>query len=244
MYKVDHRVKDAAFLLLNERGEAIVGGPEEIAAFDQIRGRERWRARHPPPGRGVIRTIASVAARAASLYFRFGAPALMAYRGVQFAQAASSIRWSGLAARGSVRDVAFLASRSSRPSSVSPISLFGAARRLRVSNPYELARRPRVTRDVEERLFDRLDPASQLSKLSRFLWHRERMASLRGNWMYFYTDLKNIDGNGLAGVNVNTGATDRAIRLNDPDDRFITDEVNGLLFYAKDNRLIAVQLSR
>src|SRR5438874_1859092 len=68
-----------------------------------------------------------------------------------------------------------------------------------------------------------------------------RLAALRGQWMYFYTDLRG--GHGLAGVNLNTGASDRAIRLGDPDERFISDETAGLLYTAKDNRLLAFPLN-
>ena len=49
--------------------------------------------------------------------------------------------------------------------------------------------------------------------------------------MYFYT------GNGLAGVNVNNGRTEREIRLPDLDERFVTDEVLGLMFTASSNKL-------
>ena len=55
--------------------------------------------------------------------------------------------------------------------------------------------------------------------------------------MYFYTDLKDRDGNGLAGVNIETGNTERHIRLEDLDERFITDEALGLMFVASGNRL-------
>lgn len=54
--------------------------------------------------------------------------------------------------------------------------------------------RTRTTSGVDERLLDRLDPSRKLDRLSRFLWHRERLATLRGHWMYFYTDLKNRNG--------------------------------------------------
>jgi hypothetical protein len=97
----------------------------------------------------------------------------------------------------------------------------------------------RRTNDVDERLLDRLDPAHQLERLSRFLWHRDRLAALRGNWMYFYTDLRSRDGNGLAGVNIHTGQTEREIRLRDLDERFITDEPLGLLFVSNGNRMLA-----
>jgi hypothetical protein len=98
------------------------------------------------------------------------------------------------------------------------------------------------TSGVEERLLDRLDPSRQLERLSRFLWHRERLATLRGQWMYFYTDLKNRDGNGLAGVNINNGRTEREVRLSDLDERFVTDEALGMMFVASGNRLISHRL--
>ena len=90
---------------------------------------------------------------------------------------------------------------------------------------------------VEDRLLDRLDPANQLERLSKFLWHRERLATLRGEWMYFYTDLK-TGGHGLAGVNINDGLTKRNVRLNDLDERFVSDEVAERLYVASGNRLI------
>jgi hypothetical protein len=98
--------------------------------------------------------------------------------------------------------------------------------------------------NVQDRLLDRLDPARQLERLSRFLWHRERLAALRGDWMYFYTDLKGAGGHGLAGVNIHTGASDRAVRLSDLDERFVTDEVAGMLFSANGNRLIGYSIGR
>jgi hypothetical protein len=59
--------------------------------------------------------------------------------------------------------------------------------------------------------------------------------------MYFYTSVPG--GNGLAGVNVNTGETDRAVRLSDPDARFISDEILDLLYTAKGERLVAYPLN-
>jgi len=81
--KAAHKVEKAAFLLLNERGEAVVGGRNDIAAFDFAAGRNVWRSRHNPPGRGLLRSVAAVAARAAALYFRYGATATSAFRGVR-----------------------------------------------------------------------------------------------------------------------------------------------------------------
>ena len=209
-----HKIDRASFGLLNERGDVVIGGQSEIAAFDPVSGRQLWRARHTPPGRGVFRTVAAIAARAASLYFRYGGTAMTAVRGVQIARTVTSLSWSGLASRSSFTNLQSLATAS------------GSRRKPTVS----------------ERVLDRVDPSRQLDRLSRFLWHRERLATLRGNWMYFYTDLKNIDGNGLVGVNVNNGRSEREVRLSDLDERFVTDEVFGLLFVASGNRLIGHRL--
>ncbi len=56
--------------------------------------------------------------------------------------------------------------------------------------------------------------------------------------MYFYTNLDS-GGNGLAGVNVNNGRTDREIRISDLDERFITDEVLGSMITASGEKLIS-----
>jgi hypothetical protein len=98
--------------------------------------------------------------------------------------------------------------------------------------------------NVDERLLDRLDPAHQLEKLSRFLWHRDRLAALRGQWMYFYTDLRGQDGHGLAGVNIQTGRTEREIRMRDLDERFVTDEALGLMFISSGNGLLAYPVTQ
>lgn len=247
--KVSHRVERAAFVVLNERGEAVVGGRGEIAGFDARGGREAWRAKHDPPGRGILRTVGAVAARAASLYFRYGGLASTAFRGAQLARAATSLRWSGLAAQVVMPDLASLASTAGRGyaegyarSRFAPIGW--AARARGASGSFNAPRVPRPSMpnvDVEERLLDRVDPARQLERLSRYLWRRQRLAALRGEWMYFYTGLRG--GNGLAGVNVNTGATERGVRLGDPDARFISDEVFGLLYTARGARLAAYELN-
>jgi len=241
--KVSHRIEQASFALLNENGNVVIGGRNEIAAFDARNGRELWRVRHTPPGRGVFRTVTAIAARAASLYFRYGGAATTAFRGVQIARSINSLSWSGLTARSSFSNLQTLATASARSYGVSRFRQFGIASRLngmttgsRPSPSMNIGTRPRSV-NVEERLVDRLDPANQLERLSRFLWHRDRLASLRGQWMYFYTDLKGRDGNGLAGVNVNTGRTERQIRLNDLDERFVTDETLNLLFVANGNRV-------
>ncbi|HVG34169.1 MAG TPA: PQQ-binding-like beta-propeller repeat protein [Pyrinomonadaceae bacterium] len=251
--RTSHHVERAAFVLINERGEAVVGGRDEIAGFDIASGRERWRARHEPPGRGVLRTLAAIAARAASLYFRYGGAATTAFRGVQVARTLSTLRWSGLASRVVVPNLTTMATDRARDYVTQRFVPFGLASRVgaaarlgqRPSMPsVPTIRAPRIptpSRDqIEERLLDRLDPAHQLERLSRFLWRRRRLATLRGEWMYYYTDLRN--GRGLAGVNLNTGATEREVRLSDPDDRFIADETTSLLYTSKDDRLLAYSL--
>ncbi len=214
--RVPHKIERASFGLLNERGDVVIGGQSEIAAFDLATGRQLWRARHTPPSRGIFRTVAAIAARAASLYFRFGAPAMTAVRGLQIAGAVTSFSWSGLAARSSFTNLQSLATASNRPQRSSGFKRFGIASRVR----------------------DRIDPSRQLDRLSRFLWHRERLATLRGQWMYFYTDLDR-GGNGLAGVNINNGRTDREVRLSDLDERFVTDEALGAMFTASGNRIFS-----
>ena len=212
MTHMPHKIERALFGLLNERGDVVIGGQSEIAGFDAVRGRELWRARHTPPGRGIFRTVAAIAARAASLYFRFGGPVLTAVRGVQIARAVTSLSWS----RSSLSNLQALATASNRRQRSSGFKRFGIASRVR----------------------DRIDPSRQLDRLSRFLWHRERLATLRGQWMYFYTGLEG-GGNGLAGVNVNNGRTEREVRLSDLDERFVTDEVLGLMFTASGNKLFS-----
>jgi outer membrane protein assembly factor BamB len=252
--KVSHKIERAAFLLVNERGEAVVGGRDEIAGFDAREGRELWRAKHDPPGRGLLRTVGAIAARAASLYFRYGGLATTAFRGAAVARAATSLRWSGLAAQVTMPDLGALASNAARDyarNRFAPIGLAAQVRsragalndaRTTLRNARPDIRLPRPDVDVEDRLLDRLDPARQLERLSRYLWRRQRLAALRGEWMYFYTDLER-GGRGLAGVNINTGATERAVRLSDPDARFVGDEVFGLLYTAKGGRLYAYSLN-
>ncbi len=267
--KFSHKVAGAAFVLLNERGEAIVGGRTEIAAFDAaatgspVRGNELWRVRYEPPSRGVLRTIAAIAARAGALYFRYGGAATTAFRGVQFARAASSLRWSGLASRLNVSDLTTLAANRARERVTSRLTSFGLAARLARNSGNlragdlrsaaglpssvtpTLSDVPRPSIDVEDRLLDRLDPARQLERLSRFLLRRERLAALRGDYMYFYTNLSRLSddgGRGLAGVNVNTGRTERAVRVAELDPRFLVDEIAGLLYTANDNRLVAYRV--
>jgi outer membrane protein assembly factor BamB len=214
--RVSHKIERASFGTLNERGDIVIGGQSEIAAFDPVNGRELWRARHTPPGRGIFRTVAAIAARAASLYFRYGGPAMTALRGVQIAGTLTGFSWSGLASRSSFSNLQALATASNRRQRSSGFKRFGIASRVR----------------------DRIDPSRQLDRLSRFLWHRERLATLQGQWMYFYTSLDR-GGNGLAGVNINNGRTDREVQLSDLDERFVPDEVLGTMFTASGNKLFS-----
>jgi outer membrane protein assembly factor BamB len=275
--RVRHGIERASFGLLNEGGNVVIGGQNEIAAFEPSSGRELWRARHTPPGRGILRTVAAVAARAASLYFRYGGTASTAFRGIQIARVASSLSFSGLVARTSMSNLQALATGAARNYATryaaTRFRTFGMLARVRANFPGglstgsglpilptlpsapslpsagDLVRNPTVdmardrASDVDERLLDRLDPAHQLDRLSHFLWHRDRLAALRGQWMYFYTDLKGRDGNGLAGVNINNGQTDREIRLRDLDERFITDEPLGLMFVSSGNRMLAYSVT-
>ena len=94
--------------------------------------------------------------------------------------------------------------------------------------------------DVQESLIDRLDPIRQVEKLSGYFLRRQRLADLRGNYMYFYTDLpRPFDRKGLVGVNVHTGRDARYALVSEPDARFTTDENAGLLYSADGNRLQA-----
>ena len=246
--KVSHGVEGAAFLLLNERGELVVGGRNEIAGFASATGSLAWREKHDPPGRGILRTVAAVAARAASLYFRYGGAVSTAFRGARLLSSVGSLRWSGLNAHATFADLTTLASGYARGYASdyardyarSRFSTFGALARARQDAGVNGTSRVRPSIDVEQRLLDRLDPSSQLARLSRMLWHRRQLAALRGQWMYFYTDTQR--GRGLVGVNVNTGEPARAVRLSDPDERFISDEATGLLYVSKGERMQAYSL--
>jgi outer membrane protein assembly factor BamB len=240
----EHNVKGAAFVLVNQVGQAVVGGSNGLAAFNVGRGASEpaWRARHDPPGRGFLRTFAAVTIRAISLYFRYGGAATTAFQGAQLALGANTLRWSGLAGRASLNNLTDLAAGAGREHVASSLKSYGVASTVGRARNLR-APRPQFSVDVEERLLDRLDPAHQLERLSRFLWHRSRLAVLRGEHMYFYTDLESEAGRGLVGVNVNTGGRERVIHLNDPDQRFTTDEVTGQLYTAHDNRLRAYPIN-
>jgi outer membrane protein assembly factor BamB len=249
--RIRHRIERAAFVLINEDGQAVVGGRNELAGYALGRSNEAvWRVRHEAPGRGVLRTVAAIAARSVAIYFRYGGVATSVYRGARFAagapgiRASASLRWTGLASRAAYPNLTDFAAGASREYVGTPLKLYGVANRVgRARRTLQQPRLPDISVDVEERLLDRLDPAHQLDRLSRFLWRRQRLAVLRGEYMYFYTELEREGGRGLAGVNLNTGRTERAIRLNDPDYRLTTDEVTGRLFTARRDHLQSYSLS-
>jgi hypothetical protein len=48
----------------------------------------------------------------------------------------------------------------------------------------------------------------------------------------------------LAGINIHNGIVDREVRLSDLDERFVTDEVAGILFAANGNRLVGYSIGQ
>ncbi|HXH69523.1 MAG TPA: hypothetical protein VNI60_04165, partial [Pyrinomonadaceae bacterium] len=183
------------------------------------------------------------------------------------ARSVLGLRWSGLKTRFSSFDLTTLAANSARNYAANRISLYGISARTpnllnRISGlqnsasnlpslPNAANIRGRIIgkaidratpsrADVQESLLDRLDPVRQVEKLSDYFLRRKRLADLRGNYMYFYTDLpKPFDKKGLVGVNVHTGRDARFVLVSEPDARFTTDETIGLLYSADGNRLQA-----
>ena len=289
----EHDVEKAQFVLINESGNAVVGGRDEIAAFGlqipnskfQIKpqfqpakvqfqnqnqsgiwnlesginrnrnANELWRVKHKAPSRGVFRVVAGIALRAAAIYFRYGGlatSALNIFRGASIARSVLSLRWSGLKSRFGSFDLTTLASNSVRNYVTNRISVFGVASRtpnllnrisgLQIITPSQIRSNitngivQRVTpsrESLQESFLDRIDPIRQVERLSDYLLRRKRLADLRGNYMYFYTDLpKPFDKKGLVGVNIHTGKDARFVLISDPDARFTIDETSGLLYSA------------
>ena len=281
--KLQHDIDKAAFVLLNERGELVVGGRNEIAAFNRqsllartqdptqnsnlkiqnsfspdrtSRDSAIWRVKYKSPDRGIFRIVAGIAARAAALYFRYGSTISSAYSvvgaargGLSALRAINSFRWSGLRAHFSTMDLTTLAANQAQNYIAPNIRTFGAL--TNYTSRIGDFRRPQLPRirtaapsvsgsDAEESMLDKLDPAHQLDRLSDYFLRRKRLSELRGQYMYFYTDLpKPYDKKGLAGVNINNGATQRFIPVSDADSRFFTDEIEGLLYSADGSRLMA-----
>jgi outer membrane protein assembly factor BamB len=304
--KFEHDITDAQFVLINERGEAVVGGRDEIAAFrvsnstggsprvskdatnfqeeilkpqmntdehgfltqfqktkfksqNEIQNpkskiqnpNEIWRVKHKAPSRGVLRTVAGIALRATALYFRYGGLATSALniaRGVGLARSVLSLRFSGLKTRFSAFDLTTLASNSAKNYISDKIYILGSLARnpnllsransLRIFNSNTI--RGRIISgitpsgdDVRESILEKLDPVGQVERFSHYLLRRKRLSEIRGNFMYFYTDLpKPYDKKGFVGVNVHNGKDARFIPVSEPDLRFTTDETLGLLYSA------------
>ncbi len=267
-----HKIDQAQFVLINESGQAVVGGNDEIAAFflrnsvtagKSFRAQapaEAWRVRHKAPARGVFRIIGGIALRATALYFRYGGVATSAFSlarvGMSAASAINSFRWSGLRSRFGSFDLTTLASSSARNYAVGRIYAYGSIARLpgiadrigglRIERPGlgTLGRIAPSRSDVQESVIDRLDPVRQVEKLSDLLLRKKRLAELRGNYMYFYTDLpKPFDRKGLAGVNVHNGRSQRFIFASDPDPQFLIDEAADLLYSADGDKIHAFKIT-
>ncbi len=260
----EHKIEKAQFVLVNERGETVVGGKDMIAAFRDKR--EVWRVKHKAPDRGVFRIVAGIALRATALYFRYGGLATsaigLARTGFSLAGTINSFRWSGLRTRFGSFDLSTLASNSARNYVSGRIYSYGSFARtpgllnrvsgLQVITPSNIRGRviggivDRATpsrAEVRESVLDRLDPVRQVERLSDYLLRRKRLAELRGNHMYFYTDLpKPFDRKGLVGVNIHNGRDGRYILNSDPDSRFVTDETLNLLYSANGSRLQAFDI--
>lgn len=266
----DHKIDKAQFVLINESGKAVVGGRNEIAAFDvnDQKRPEYWRARHTAPARSVFRVVSGIALRAAALYFRYGGIATsalgLARTGISLATAANSFRWSGLQTRFGSVSLSTLAGNSARNYAMRRIYAYGSLGRtpnllnrfsgLSVAIPNATDLRGQIigraidrvtpTRaDVQESIFDRIDPVRQVERFSDFLRRRKRLAELRSNHMFFYTDLrKPFDKKGLVGVNVHTGQDGKFALVSEPDPMFVTDESVGLLYSANGSRLQAFDM--
>jgi outer membrane protein assembly factor BamB len=300
--KIKHDIERAQFVLINERGDAVVGGRDEIAGFgvsglrSQVSRQSEfrpvkfnsqdekqletldlrpetkalWRIKHKAPSRGILRTVAGIALRATALYFRYGGLATSALNlargGLSLAQTVNSFRWSGLRNRFSSVDLTTLASNQAKNYVSRQIRVYGIASRtpnflnrvngLQISAPTlpttsnirakiigKVIDKATPTRgEVRENLLERLDPIRRVEKLSDYFLRRKRLAELRGNYMYFYTDLtKPFDKKGLVGVNVHTGKDARFILISEPDAEFVTDETVGLLYSTNANRLQAFE---
>lgn len=190
--------------------------------------------------------------------------------GLSLMSAAKSFRWSGLKSRIGSFDLTTMASNAaqnyvtrriysygslgSTPELIGRIRQFGNLQGLEIAIPNVRGRilggvsnqvRNRIPSqaEVRESIFDRLDPIRQAERLSDYLLRRKRLAELRANHMYFYTDLeKPFDRKGLVGVNIHTGRDARYALVSDPDPQFTTDETTGLLYSANGSRLQAFSI--
>ena len=268
--KRSHKVDQPQFVLINESGQAVVGGPEEIAAFSVTDPKrpEFWHVFHKPPARGILRVAAGIALRAAAIYFRYGGLATsaigLARTGLSLATAANSFRWSGIGSRTGSLDLTTLASSSAKNYALRRIYAYGSLARtpslvnglngfqVTIPNATDIRGNligravDRVTpsrAEVQESIFDRLDPVRQVEKLSSFLLRRKTLAAFRPNYMYYYTDLGRPFGKkGLVGVNVHTGEDARFAIVSDPDPMFVTDETSATLYSVDRNKLQSFEI--
>ena len=265
--KTRHKVSKPQFLLINEAGNSVIGGRDEIASFDRD-GKENWRSKHKPPARGAFAIIGGIALRATALYFRYGGLATSAFgiarSGLNLASAANSFRWSGLRSRFGTFDLTTLASNSAQNYVTRRIYSFGSLTRLpsamnrlsgiEIVTPASLrssairggiARVTPTSSEIRESVYDRLDPTKQMERLSDYLLRRRRVSELRSNYMYFFTDLdKPFDRKGLVGVNIHTGQDARFVLDSDPDNQFVTDELLNLFYSSDGNKLQAFEIIR
>ncbi|HKX83503.1 MAG TPA: PQQ-binding-like beta-propeller repeat protein [Pyrinomonadaceae bacterium] len=252
----------AAFNSGARRAEPQLLAPGVTAGFlpaGVAPARELWRVRHKAPGRGVLRIVAGIALRATALYFRYGGLATSAFglarQGLNLANTVNSFRWSGLRTRFGSFDLTTLASNSARNYFTRRIYTYGSLARwpnaanritgLQIQRPSVdlLGRVTPSKAEVRESIFDRFDATRYMDKLSNFLLRRKRLAELRGSYMYFYTDLaKPFDRKGLVGVNIHNGKDARVILASDPDQQFVTDETENLLYSAEGSRLQAYEI--
>ena len=182
---------------------------------------------------------------------------MTAFRGMQLARAVGGISWSGLAARSSVSNLQALATNSARnyARSYAHLASGSLAWSLRVrdglstSAPSVPARqlrrfgapphRPMSTNDCWIASTRRINSNGFRAFCGiAIVW---RLCAETG--CISTQTCKGHDGNGLAGVNIHTGQTEREIRMRDLDERFITDEALGLMFISTGNRLLAYSVT-
>jgi len=229
----------------------------DVSATDAAH--EVWRVKHKAPGRGILRVIGAVALRAAAIYFRYGGIAMSAFNiargGLDLYRAVNSFRFSGLGTRFGSLDLTTLASNAARNYVTRRIYAYGSLARtpnilnrindLQIQRPstFILGKIKPSREDVQESIFDRLDPARQAEKLSSLLFRRKRLAELRGEHMYFYTEIaKPFERKGLVGVNFNSGRDTRYILNSDPDPDFLIDENERLLYSSDGSRIQAFDI--
>ena len=238
-----------SYAFTDVRASAFVG--QDSADYRAV-----WRVKHKAPGRGVLRVVAGIALRAAAIYFRYGGTAASAFNfargGLNLYRTVNSFRFSGLSTRFGSLDLTTIASNAARNYVSRRIYSYGSLARTpsilnRINNfqiqrpsAYILGRIKPSREDIQESIFERIDPARIAEKLSSMLMKRRRLAELRGEHMYFYTELeKPFDRKGLVGVDVNTGRDTRFILNSDPDPDFLLDENERLLYSSDGSRFQA-----